>query len=51
MLPNPLWRVLRALLRPTAADIKDELRRLPLAVLRELHAWLGGYIARRRIEL
>lgn len=48
---NPLWRALRTLLKPTLADIQAELRRLPLDALRELHAWLGDYIASRRMEL
>ena len=48
---NPLWRALRALIKPTLQDLQDELRRLPLPVLKTLHGWLGDYIAQRRMEL
>ena len=48
---NPLWRALRAVIRPSLAEIQDELRRLPLDTLRALHCWLGEYIRHRRMEL
>lgn len=48
---NPLWRALRAVVKPTLADIQDELRRLPLDALKALHSWLGEYIRTRKIEL